>query len=115
MANGFEYDDALLISSECAELLKAIPVLMRDPKNLDDVLKTDLSVAKLEQDLGDMARYLDQESMAQPKNKPEEEEDRDRLAQTSSIGERSLLQFRLTMEKEAAERRAEERRPEHWG
>ena len=109
----FQYDDALLISSECAELLKAIPVLMRDPKNLDDVLKTDLSVAKLEQDLGDMSRYLIK-SMLQPKNKPKEEEDRDRLAQTSSIGERSLLQFRLTMEKEARERRAEERRPTHW-
>ena len=49
----FQYDDAVLISSECAELLKAIPVLMRDPRDLDDVLKTDKTAAKLEQDLGD--------------------------------------------------------------
>jgi hypothetical protein len=109
----FQYDDAILISSECAELLKAIPVLMRDPKNLDDVLKTDLSVAKLEQDLGDMARYL-VKSMLSPKKKPQEEVDRDRLLATSGVQERSLVQFRLTMEKEARERSAEERRPSHW-
>jgi hypothetical protein len=54
----FQYDDAVLISSECAELLKAIPMLLRDPKNLDDVLKTDKGSAKLEMDLGDTARYL---------------------------------------------------------
>src|ERR1700683_310165 len=74
----FQYDDAILISSECAALLKAIPVVMRDPKSLDDVLKTDLSVAKLEQDLGDMARYLTK-SMLQPKRKPQEAIDRDKL------------------------------------
>jgi hypothetical protein len=109
----FQYDDAVLISSECAELLKAIPVLMRDPKNLDDVLKTDKSVAKLEQDLGDMARYL-VKSMLNPKRKPREEEDRERLARAESIGERSLLQYKLTMEKDARDRRAEERRPDFW-
>ena len=31
--------DVWLISSNCPELLKTIPMLMRDPKNLDDVLK----------------------------------------------------------------------------
>jgi len=109
----FQYDDALLISSECAELLKAIPILMRDPKNLDDVLKTDKSAAKLEQDLGDAARYL-VKSMLNPKQKPQEELDREKLAATSSIGERSLLQFKLTMERDARDVRAEERRPAHW-
>ena len=64
----FQYDDAILISSECAELLKAIPVLMRDPKDLDDVLKTDKTAAKLEQDLGDACRYLTK-SMLSPKRK----------------------------------------------
>jgi len=64
----FQYDDALVISSECPELLKAIPLLLRDPKNLDDVLKTDKGAAKLEMDLGDMCRYLCK-SMLSPKKK----------------------------------------------
>jgi hypothetical protein len=38
--------DVWLISSECVEFLKMIPMLMRDPKNLDDVLKTDKGQAK---------------------------------------------------------------------
>jgi len=49
----FQYTDALLISAECQELLAAIPILMRDPKNLDDVLKTDKGQAKIEQDVAD--------------------------------------------------------------
>lgn len=78
----FQYDDAVLISSECSELLKAIPVLMRDPKNLDDVLKTDKSAAKLEQDLGDMGRYL-LKSMLSPKRKTEEDVYREKMVTTT--------------------------------
>lgn len=74
----FQYDDALLISSECAELLKAIPNLLRDPKNLDDVLKTDKSTARLEMDLGDMCRYL-VKSMLSPKRKTEEDTYRENM------------------------------------
>ena len=70
--NRFQYDDAILISSECAELLNAIPALVRDPKNLDDVLKTDLSTAKVEQDLGDSARYL-LKSMLSPRKMSRDE------------------------------------------
>ena len=51
--NRFQYTDALLISVECQELLAAIPILMRDPKNLDDVLKTDKGSARIEQDVSD--------------------------------------------------------------
>jgi hypothetical protein len=46
-----------LISAECPELLESIPVLMRDPKDLDVVLKTDKGQAKLEQDVSEAARY----------------------------------------------------------
>lgn len=46
-----------LISANCPELVRAIPLLMRDPKNLDDVLKTDKGTAKIEQDVADAARY----------------------------------------------------------
>ena len=52
-----EVDDVWLISSECPQLLASIPILMRDPKNLDDVLKTDLGNARIEQDVADAARY----------------------------------------------------------
>ena len=51
--DGRPYQNALLISSECPELLKAIPMLMRDPKDLNDVLKTDKGQAKIEQDIYD--------------------------------------------------------------
>lgn len=48
--------------------------------------------------------------------KTQEERDRDKLAAVGkeNIAERSLLQYKLTMEKEARERSAEERRPAHW-
>ncbi len=46
-----------LISANCPELARAIPLLMRDPKNLDDVLKTDKGTAKIEQDVADAVRY----------------------------------------------------------
>lgn len=54
---GREFEDAWLISSDCVELIRAIPMAMRDPKNLDDVLKTDKSSARVEQDVLDDVRY----------------------------------------------------------
>lgn len=56
-AKGTAGDLVWLISAECPELLEAIPVLMRDPKNLDVVLKTDKGMARLEQDVSEAARY----------------------------------------------------------
>jgi hypothetical protein len=109
----FQYEDALLISSECAELLKAVPALLRDPKDIDDVLKTDKSRAMIEQDCGDAVRYL-LKSMLSPRGKNQEERDREKLAATSSIAEHSLLQYKLTMERDSRLKRAEERRPAHW-
>jgi hypothetical protein len=90
--NRFQYDDALLVSSECPEFLNAIPALLRDPKNLDDVLKTDLSTAKIEQDIGDAGRYL-VKSMLAPKAKPEEEEFRETM-NAASASARMMLTFR---------------------
>lgn len=109
----FQYDDALLISSECSELLKAIPALMRDPKDIDDVLKTDLSRAMIEQDCGDASRYL-VKTMLSPRNKNREEMDREKLEAVTDVWQRSLLQYKLTMDRDVALKRAEERRPAHW-
>lgn len=58
--------DVWLISAECPQLLNALPLAMRDPKNLDDVLKTDKGHARIEQDVLDAARYS-LKSMLQPK------------------------------------------------
>ena len=49
--------DCWLIGAECPHLLESIPLLMRDPKDLDVVLKTDKGQAKLEQDCSEAARY----------------------------------------------------------
>lgn len=49
--------DCWFISADCPELIEAIPMLMRDPKNLDDVQKTDKGRARIEQDVADDARY----------------------------------------------------------
>lgn len=50
-------DTVWLISSDCPELLESLPILMRDPKDLDVVLKTDKGQARLEQDVSESARY----------------------------------------------------------
>ena len=57
-AQGKPFNDTVwLISNECPELAEAISLAMRDPKNLDDVLKTDKGQARLEQDVLDDVRY----------------------------------------------------------
>jgi hypothetical protein len=56
-SHGTTGDTVWLISSECPEVLDAIPLLMRDPKDLDVVLKTDKGQAKLEQDVSETSRY----------------------------------------------------------
>ena len=58
IANGtWQGGDILLVSGACPQLLESIPALMRDPHNLDDVLKTDKGQARLEQDCYDAFRY----------------------------------------------------------
>lgn len=56
-AKGMAGDLVWLISAECPELLESLPILMRDPKDLDVVLKTDKGQARLEQDVSESARY----------------------------------------------------------
>jgi hypothetical protein len=56
-SKGLKGDLIWLISGECPELLESLPILMRDPKDLDVVLKTDKGQARLEQDVSESARY----------------------------------------------------------
>lgn len=67
--HGLNGETCWLMSKNCPELINAIPLLMRDPKNLDDVLKTDKTSAKLEQDAADTGRY-GLKSMLSPGKKP---------------------------------------------
>ncbi len=91
------YQDVWLISSECAELLKTLPMLMRDPKNLDDVLKTDKSQAKIEQDIADAIRYS-LKSMLAPKKKTEEMIYQEKMNQVDPA-QRMMLAFRHEQKK----------------
>jgi hypothetical protein len=51
---------------------------------------------------------------AHPLGMTKEEIDHERIAGTEDAQDRALLQYKLTMQREAARRRAEERRPAHW-
>lgn len=101
--NRFQYDEAVLISTECAELLKSIPMLMRDPKNLDDVLKTDRGAAKIEQDCGDACRYL-LKSMLAPRRMTRDEVVAEEQAQ---IQDPMALHFARLAETEKRKKRSE--------
>lgn len=46
-------DQAWIISADCAQLISAIPLAMRSLEDRDDVVKTDLGQAKIEQDVLD--------------------------------------------------------------
>ena len=50
-------DTVWIISTECPEILEAIPLLMRNPKDLDDVVKTDQGQTDLKMDVSDDCRY----------------------------------------------------------
>lgn len=56
-SHGASGDTVWLISTECPEVSESIPILMRDPKDIDVVLKTDKGQARLEQDVSESARY----------------------------------------------------------
>lgn len=100
--NGQEYADCLLISVECVEALKAIPMAMRDPKNLDDVLKTDKSQTKIEQDVLDDLRY-GYKSMLAPRQKTEQEKFDEQMAKANPQA-RMMMTFRHEQQKAAKKR-----------
>jgi len=101
--NGKPFEDVWLISSDCVELLKAIPILMRDPKNLDDVLKTDKSQAKIEQDIADSIRYS-LKSMLAPKKKTEEHVFQERMHNATPEA-RAMILFKHNQRKVGNQKR----------
>jgi len=88
-------DLVYLISSECPELLESIPMLMRDPKDLDVVLKTDKGQAKLEQDVSEAARYGLKSKLGDSR-KPYDEILRDQIAATPDPLQQHFIRLRET-------------------
>lgn len=97
-------DDAWLITADCPQTAHAIPLLMRDPKNLDDVLKTDKGSARIEQDMGDCARYC-LKSMLRPRGVPQEEMLRKKIAAMPATATMTQ-KYIVTLQHEATARKA---------
>jgi hypothetical protein len=94
---GQRSDEVWLISANCPELIAAIPLQMRDKKNLEDILKTDNSgTPKIDQDSTDGARY-GLKSKLEPGSKPKEiaAEERIREMQEAGMDEFSLNVHRI--------------------
>jgi hypothetical protein len=101
--SGTPYPMVLLISSSCPELLNSIPLAMRDDKDIDDVAKTDKSVAKIEQDCLDAARYA-LKTMLRPRAKTKEEKHQERM-DAASPAERMVINFKHQRELEQQKKR----------
>lgn len=96
--------DVWLISSECPELLKSLPMAMRDPKDIDDVLKTDKGQAKIEQDVLDDVRY-GLKTMLAPRRKTEDQKFNEKMATADPAG-RMMLAYRQSLKKASVKRPA---------
>lgn len=86
-------DTVWVISSECPEALETIPVLMRNVKDLDDVVKTDKGQAVLAMDVADDLRYGLQ-SMLGAGHKPEKVKHAEKLMHIfETTGDRQAMQM----------------------
>lgn len=86
------HDDAWVIAADCVELIAAIPLAMRELKDLDDITKTDKSRASIDADALDSCRY-GLKTMLRPGTKPKEQvvaEEVKRLREEEGLDEHSL-------------------------
>lgn len=95
-------EEVWLISANCPELVSAIPLQMRNPNKLEDILKTDLTSAKIDQDACDAVRY-GLASKLQPGQKPKEVEAEEKLRalQDAGLDDHSLNIYRIKYSQEA--------------
>jgi len=100
----------LVILDSCPDLIRALPQCVRDEDNLEDVLKVDGKADDC-YDAASLGLFGELGTRA----KPREEIDREMVESAAGAQERNLLQFKLTMQREAERRAAEERPPAHWG
>ncbi len=89
-----------LIADNCADLIAAIPLAIRDEKKLEDVKKTD---SKSDDVLDDVRYGL--KSMLSPGSKPREEEIAERLAEIPDMQKKAMAHKFLEKKLEPATRR----------
>lgn len=99
----------LVFLDTCPEIIKAIPQCTRDEDNLEDVLKVD---TKGDDCYDGASLGLFGELGTRPK--PQEEQDREKVAAQTDPSAKVLLQYKLTQERERLNDRAEERRGAEW-
>jgi len=100
----------LVILDTCPELIRAIPQCVRDEDNLEDVLKVDTKA----DDIYDGASYGLFGMLGEGKT-PQEEIDKRKIAEAPYEQSKFFTQYKLTQQREAAQKKATERRPAHWG
>lgn len=110
----FQVNDVWLISSECPVLLNSIPMLMRNPKDIEDVLKTDKSSAKIEMDSTDAARY-GIKSMLRPKKKSPEDVFQEQMSATADDpAKQTMIAFRHMNKTKPPKSRWEQKLEPSW-
>jgi hypothetical protein len=95
--------DELFVSDECPQLAEALPLLVRDPISLEDVVKP--KGLSINDDIGDGARYAIAGTLLDPDEKPEEQKFQERMAKIKDPLRRHVEQFREWNERQAKERR----------
>jgi phage terminase large subunit len=84
--NQFEQDQ-LVITENCTDLIRAIPLLIHDPDNLEDILKTETD----EDDVADGFRY-GLKGFLEPGSKPLEDELEEKLREARDNTQRFMIQ-----------------------
>lgn len=88
--------DEWLIRDTCPEAIRSIPILMRNPEKLEDVLKTD----SLADDVGDELRY-GMKSYLAPRQVPEEIVHAEQRAKLVDLQSKFLYEFEYQEKKKA--------------
>jgi hypothetical protein len=96
--------DELFVLDDCVALAEAIPLLVRDPVKLEDVVKP--KGLSLNDDIGDSARYAIAGTLLDADDKPEELKFQERMAKIKDPMRRHIEQY-----KEWNVRQARERKP----
>ena len=86
--------DGWMVTDSCVEAIRSIPVVMRNPEKLEDVLKTD----SLADDVCDELRY-GIKSHLRPRKMPDDLAHMERMAQIESFEAKFLYHFRHEAEK----------------
>jgi hypothetical protein len=95
--------DELFVLDTCPALAEAIPLLVRDPIKLEDVLKP--KGLSINDDIGDSARYAIAGALLDPDDRPADEKFRERMMQIKDPMRRHIEQFRQYNLQQAQEKK----------